>query len=77
MEGYAFLFLLLLTFLLYKVDIESLLVAKVSFKPSDVVGVCGVKLLNRDFTCTQYDSDIKSNRQTNLEQKRIVPLYHY
>ena len=36
-----------------------------------------VKLLNRDFTCTRYDSDIKSNRQTNLEQKRIVPLYHY
>ena len=36
-----------------------------------------LKLLNRDFTCTLYNSDIKSNRQTNLEQKQIVPLYHY
>ena len=33
-----------------------------------------IKLLNRDFTSTRYDSDIKSNRQTNLEQKRIESL---
>ena len=30
-----------------------------------------LKLLNRDFTSTRYDLEIKSNRRTNLEQKRF------
>ena len=33
-----------------------------------------IKLLNRDFTSTRYDSEINSNRRTNLEQKLIESL---
>ena len=33
-----------------------------------------IKLLNCDFTSTRYDSEMKSNRRTNLEQKLIESL---
>ena len=44
----------------------------ITYVPDDCITILKIlKLLNRDFTSTQYDSEIKFNRGTNLEQKQI------
>ena len=43
-------------------------------QPSAIMWEKVLKLLYFDFTSSQFDSEIKSNRRTNLEQKRVESL---